>query len=94
MPLGAFEDDLAGIASVINAESALGPLAFPFVCEVGLRAGGDSAREERRLSREGDSRRLFDEARGDGFGRPSRLAELRPKGTKPLEGEGARPNPP
>lgn len=94
IPLGAFDDDLSGIASEMKAEPACVLLTMPFG-EVGL---GDSAREERRLSRGGDSLKLFDEVRGDGFGRPSLLAEFRPKVGNPmlplLEGDGARANPP
>jgi hypothetical protein len=82
------------MASEMKAEPACVLLAMP-LGDVGLVAVGDSAREERRLSREGDSRKLFDEARGDGFGRPSLLAEFRPKLAKPpFDGDGARAKPP
>jgi hypothetical protein len=82
------------MASEMKADPACVLLAVP-LGDVGLVAVGDSAKEERRLSREGDSRKLFDEARGDGFGRPSLLAEFLPKPVKPLfEGDGARANPP
>lgn len=67
----------------------------PLVGEVGLIFGGDSASDDSLLSRDGDSRRLFEEALGEGLGRPSLLADdrsLRPKGTNPpFDGEGARP---
>ena len=81
-------------ASEICDELAVTPLV-PFVGEAGLRGGGDSARDESRLSRDGDSLRFPEEARGEGLGRPSLLPELRPKGTNPpLDGEGALLKPP
>ena len=94
MPFLAFDDERAGTAS-LNDESIFVLLTFPFVCEVGLSGGGDSARDESLLSRVGDSRKLLDEARGEGLGRPSLLVLLRlPNGTKPLLGDGARANAP
>jgi hypothetical protein len=44
----------------------------PLVGAVGLKLGGDSASDDSLLSREGDSRKLFDDARGDGLGRKER----------------------
>jgi hypothetical protein len=94
VPLGPLEDDPCGMASEMKADPAYALFAVPFG-DVGLIAVGDSASAERRLSREGSSRKLFDEARGEGFGRPSLLAEFLPNGAKPLlEGDGARLNPP
>ena len=78
------------------ADCAVTPLV-PLVGPVGLRFGGDYASDDSLLSREGDSLRLFDDARGDWLGRPSLLADdlsARPNGTNPpFEGEEARPKP-
>jgi hypothetical protein len=62
VPFATPEDDLAGTASAMKDESAVIPPVLPFVCEVGLRGGGDSARDESLLSREAESRRLPTEA--------------------------------
>jgi hypothetical protein len=94
VPFVAFDDERGGTAS-LNDESIFVLLTFPFICEVGLSDGGVSARDESLLSRVGDSRRLLDEARGEGVGRPSLLMLLLlPNGTKPLLGDGARANAP
>jgi hypothetical protein len=74
------------------SEPGPGSVSAPFAPFGGNGLTGDSARADRRLSREGDSRKLLDEARGDG--RPSLLDKLRLNPEKAFEGEGTCANPP
>lgn len=70
------------------------PCALPLVA--GLVGDGDSTRDDKRLSRDRPSRKLLDDARGDGLGRPSLLAVLLPKFGRDgngLEGDGDRAKP-
>ena len=55
---------------------------------------GDSATAPRLLFCRVLSRRLLDEARGDGAGRPSLLRGGAPRAEKPLDGELDRPKDP
>jgi hypothetical protein len=56
--------------------------------------GGDSATAPRLLFCRVLSRKLLDEARGDGAGRPSLLRGGAPRAEKPLDGELDRPKDP
>jgi len=96
-------EDLGGMTSGLSRDPARKPVNSPLVmsfdrrrsdCDVAVRSVGDvgdSTKDESLLSRLGVSRRLFEEARGEGVGRPSLLPGARPNGLlKPFGGDGAR----
>jgi hypothetical protein len=80
------------MTSGLRRDPGLKPENSPFVTSLDRRRSdvGDSANEESLLSRLGVSRRLLDEVRGEGVGRPSLLPGARPNGLNPFGGEGAR----
>ena len=91
------------MTSGLSRDPARNPVNSPLVTSLDLRRSdwvafvppvgdvGDSTKEESLLSRLGVSRRLLDEVRGEGEGRPSLLPGARPNGLlKPFGGDGAR----